>query len=94
MAKKKFQVPAAYKEMLAKPAEFVLSCNGEVREVVVSRDESEWSINFKKALIVLFQTKVDSYNVELEQNRVSSHQTSLIIFRRVYNYRIFFACSS
>ena len=66
------QVPSEYQQMLAKPVEFVMACNGAVREVIVSNDEPEWSINFKKALIVQFQTKVDSYSVELQQNRVCS----------------------
>ena len=65
-----FQVPAEYAQILAKPVEFVIARDGAVREVTVSRNEPEWSINFKKALIVLFQTKVDSYNLELEENRV------------------------
>ena len=65
------QVPAEHAQILAKPIEFVIRCNGAVREVIVSKDEPEWSINFKKALVVLFQTKVDSYSWELEENRVS-----------------------
>ena len=66
-----FQVPSEQAQILAKPVAFVLDCNGAVREVTVSKDEPEWSINFKKALIVLFQAKVDSYSWELEQNRVN-----------------------
>ena len=65
------KVPAEQAQILANPVAFVLDCNGAVREVTVSKDEPEWSINFKKALIVLFQAKVDSYSWELEQNRVS-----------------------
>ena len=58
---------------MARPCEFVFDDNGAVREVVVNKEEPEWSINFKKALIVLFQTKVDSYSWELEENRVSRY---------------------
>ena len=64
-------MPAQYQQILSKPVEFVMACDGAVREVVVSRDEPEWSLNFKKALIVLFQSTVDTYSIELEQNRVS-----------------------
>ena len=67
-----FQVPAEQAQILAKPVALFLDCNGAVREVTVSKDEPEWSINFKKALIVLFQAKVDSYSWELEQNRVNN----------------------
>ena len=66
-----FQVPVEQAQILAKPVAFFHDCNGAVREVTVSKDEPEWSINFKKALIVLFQAKVDSYSWELEQNRVN-----------------------
>ena len=66
------KVPATYAQLLAKPVEVVISCNGAIREVAVSRDDQKWSINFKKALVVLFQAKIDSYSIELEENRVSS----------------------
>lgn len=66
------KVPATYAQVLAKPVEVVISCNGAIREVSVSRDDQKWSINFKKALVVLFQTKIDSYSIELEENRVSN----------------------
>ena len=64
-------MPSAYEQILAKPVEFVVACDGAVRELTVSRDEPEWSLNFKKALVVLFQSTVDTYSIELEQNRVS-----------------------
>ena len=66
------KVPATYAQLLAKPVEVIISCNGAIREVAVSRDDQKWSINFKKALVVLFQAKIDSYSIELEENRVSS----------------------
>ena len=64
-------MPSQYAQILSKPVEFIMACDGAVREVVVSRDEPEWSLNFKKALIALFQSTVDTYSIELEQNRVS-----------------------
>ena len=65
-------MPSKYEKILSMPVEFVMACNGAVREITVSRDEPEWSLNFKKALVVLFQSTVDTYSIELEQNRVSS----------------------
>ena len=65
-------MPSQYEQILSVPVEFVMACNGKVREITVSKDEPEWSLNFKKALVVLFQTTVDTYSIELEQNRVSS----------------------
>ena len=42
--------------MLSKPTPFEISESGKVSSIRVSHDESEWSINFKKALVALFQT--------------------------------------
>ena len=78
------KVPATYAQLLAKPVEVVISCNGAIREVAVSRDDQKWSINFKKALVVLFQAKVDSYSIELEENRVSS-----VFMTRCWNVLLF-----
>ena len=64
-------MPSSYEHILAKPVEVVVACDCAVRELTVSRDEPEWSLNFKKALVVLFQSTVDTYSIELEQNRVS-----------------------
>ena len=79
------QVPSAYEQILAKPVEFVVACDGAVRELTVSRDEPEWSLNFKKALVVLFQSTVDTYSIELEQNRVSliSNLRNLITYHLI-----------
>ena len=65
-------MPSQYEQILSVPVEFVMACNGAIREITVSKDEPEWSLNFKKALVVLFQSTVDTYSIELEQNRVSS----------------------
>ena len=51
-------VPSATKDMLEKPTVFELEAeSGKVRSVVVSSEEPEWSVNFKKALANLFQTQ-------------------------------------
>merc|ERR1719367_2725608 len=42
--------------MLSKPTPFEISGSGKVSSIHVSHDEPEWSINFKKALVALFQT--------------------------------------
>jgi len=33
--------------------------NGEIKSAKISRDEPVWSVNFKKALALQFQTKMD-----------------------------------
>jgi hypothetical protein len=43
---------------------------GEIRSAKVSRDEPVWSVNFKKALALQLQTKLDLSNREQEENRV------------------------
>jgi hypothetical protein len=43
---------------------------GRVRSVTVSSEEDEWSVNFKKALIVLFQTQIGESSV-IKTNSVS-----------------------
>lgn len=50
--------PGTIMEDLSQPAVFeVAPLNGEIRAVTISGDESTWSINFKKALVNLFQTR-------------------------------------
>merc|ERR1719458_147299 len=44
--------------MLSKPTLFEISESGKVSSVRMSEEEAEWSINFKKALVALFQTGV------------------------------------
>jgi hypothetical protein len=51
-------VPPETSRLLAEPTIFELyEETGKVRSVTVSSEEPEWSVNFKKALIVLFQTQ-------------------------------------
>ena len=78
-------MPSSHEQILAKPVEFVVACDGAVRELTVSRDEPEWSLNFKKALVVLFQSTVDTYSIELEQNRVSL----TLIIRNLIRFNFF-----
>merc|ERR1712223_628246 len=50
------RVPSESMQMLSKPTPFEVSESGKVSSIRLSHDEPEWSINFKKALIALFQT--------------------------------------
>jgi len=51
-------VPEQTMRLLAMPTVFEVSEeSGKIRSVTVSHEEPEWSVNFKKALIVLFQTQ-------------------------------------
>lgn len=64
------QIPQEHKQLLARPLIIRLSFSGEIKEVIVSKDEPEWVINFKKGIALLFQTKIDKYSRELEENQL------------------------
>merc|ERR1712038_1130646 len=51
-------IPTESMRMLSKPTLFEISESGKVSSVRMSEEEAEWSINFKKALVALFQTGV------------------------------------
>lgn len=57
--------------VLAQPIVFTVS-EGEIRSAKVVRDEPIWSVNFKKALALQLQTKLNDTPRELEDNTVSS----------------------
>lgn len=63
------EVSSEYKQLLEQPIIFEL-VQGEIREAKISRDEPEWSVNFKKALALLFQTKFDAASWQPEENQV------------------------
>merc|ERR1712223_2165688 len=52
-------VPTESMRMLSKPTLFEISESGKVSSLRISEEEAEWSINFKKALVALFQTGLD-----------------------------------
>jgi len=54
--------------VLSQPIVFTIS-GGEIRSAKISSGEPVWSVNFKKALALQLQTKLDSQ--QLEENRVS-----------------------
>lgn len=44
--------------------------NGEIHSAKISKGEPIWSVNFKKALALQFQTKYDVSLIEEETNMV------------------------
>jgi len=55
------EVPAEFKKILASPVTVDLDAEtGEVVKMVISKNEPEWSVNFKKGIISLFQIKMES----------------------------------
>jgi hypothetical protein len=63
------EVDSDVRQLLEQPLIFEV-VRGEIRAAKISRDEPEWSVNFKKALALLFQTKVDSASWEVQDNQV------------------------
>ena len=53
------EVSADIKVILEKPI-IVDVVQGEIRQAKISKAEPEWSVNMKKALALLFQTKINS----------------------------------
>ena len=51
------EVPEEYKQALQSPAVFQYGQSGSFESAIVNQDEPEWSVNFKKALIAVFQTQ-------------------------------------
>ena len=62
--------PESIKQLLSMPISFSVK-DGEIKAVTVSGAEEQWSLNFKKALVVLFQTKMEKSSLDLEMNTVS-----------------------
>lgn len=63
------EVAPEFQRLLAQPIVVEL-VNGEIRQAQISREEPEWSINFKKALALLFQTKFDAAPWQPEDNQI------------------------
>nr|AGT28481.1 vitellogenin 2 [Pseudodiaptomus annandalei] len=62
--------PADYQKILGTPVEFSMQ-NGEVSQVKISRDEPQWSANFKKALISILKIQMSDRG---QQNRSQIQQ--------------------
>lgn len=69
-------VPHEFQTILESPVEFSI-VNGEIRSVKVSRDEADWSVNFKKALVSLMKVQTPAGHHDLSHNSVRSHNGSL-----------------
>lgn len=63
-------VPSETARYLGQTTVFSVGASGAVEGVTVSRDEPEWAVNFKKALVVLFQTKTREGGFNFESNMV------------------------
>ena len=63
-------MPQESADILAVPTMFQVTEGGAVESLVLSKTEPEWSVNFKKALVVVFQTK-SREGSSLESNTVS-----------------------
>jgi len=58
------EVSAENTQILASPVVFGIdSETGEVRNMVISKNEPEWSVNFKKGIIAHFQDKMESGDI-------------------------------
>ena len=58
------EVPAEFKKILAVPVVVEVSGEtGEVIKMVISKNEPEWSVNFKKGIIAHFQDKMESGDI-------------------------------
>nr|ADD73552.1 vitellogenin 2 [Paracyclopina nana] len=66
------EVDEDLKRILEQPIVFELA-RGEIREAKISREEPEWSVNFKKALALLFQAKVDTSSWMGEENQINAN---------------------
>jgi len=78
---------------LAMPVVFGLS-NGEITEMQVSEREPEWSVNFKKALVLNFQTKLDASSWELNENRFQRESTNMESYWKVKEESIDGVCEN
>ena len=64
-----FQADQQIQKILEQPIVFNL-VQGEISQAKISKSEPQWSVNFKKALALLFQTKVDAASWKPEENQV------------------------
>ena len=66
-------MPQEHRQILGSPIDVLIANDGGIARMTVSKSEPEWSINFKKGLLSLFQKKIDeSFSTELVQNMVST----------------------
>jgi len=80
-------VTAELKTLLETPVVFSVR-DGEIKSLIVSGSELEWSLNFKKALVVLFQTKMERSALDLELNTISKESYETKNFWKVLEQTI------
>ena len=66
-----FQVSGDFLTTLSKPFVFSMT-NGEIHSAKISRDEPMWSANFKKALALQFQTKIEVSSLKWRQQQTNN----------------------
>ena len=64
-------VPTESATSLAMTTIFEMNGNGEAQNIILSKKESNWSINFKKAIVALFVTRVAEGKGLVQTNTVS-----------------------
>ena len=64
------RLPKESSGFLSMTTVFQIAEGGAIEQITLSKEEPDWSINFKKALVVLFQTKTGETS-SLESNTVS-----------------------
>ena len=59
--------------------------NGEIHSAKISKEEPVWSVNFKKALALQFQTKYDvSLSEEEENNMVKIENKYMAVCNKLF----------
>lgn len=64
-------LPSDFSRWVNEPTQVTMKGNGEFEHMVVGEQEPEWSINLKKGLIALFQTRFNqggNVNAEVQSN--------------------------
>ena len=67
------QVPSEFQTVLEYPVEFTM-VNGEIRRMEVSKEEPEWSLNFKKALLSLVKIQTPTGSIDRVNNHVRGQE--------------------
>ncbi len=61
-----------YAQILSQPIEVELNQQGEIKQAKIVRSDPEWSVNLKKSLALLYQTKMDSSSWQTQDNQVNA----------------------
>ena len=78
------QISGEFETILSKPILFAMT-NGEIHSAKISKEEPVWSVNFKKALALQFQTKYDvSLSEEEENNMVKIENKYMAVCNKLF----------